>query len=401
MNRYIIVGSGAAGNAAAETIRKFDPESEIRMFTKEAHFYYYRPALTEYLAGEKEIRNFTLHDSAWYEKNRVEVHLSTDIVGIDPGTRTVTAKNGGIRVYDRLLLATGGNATLPAVKGVERDGVFTLRTLADADAIRKRAETAKSLVLIGGGLLSLEAGHGLRRRGLEVTVIERNERLLPRQMDAAGSHLLQRKMEEMGFLFQLGGQTREIMHQDGRLAVCLEGGKVLDTDMVLISAGVSPELTLARNLGLAIGRGVQVDDRLRTSIEDIYAAGDLVEHRGKYYGSWAAAMAQGRVAGANMAGKETLYEGTLQSNKLKVAGIDLVSMGDIDAERKDPCIIIEDDEKCIYRKLVVENNHLAGAILFGDLHGEREIQGAIQEHKDLESVKKVIEEEGFDLSKLK
>ncbi len=401
MNRYVIVGCGAAGNAAAETIRKVDPDSEIRMFTREANYYYYRPALPEYLAGEKTLKGFTLHDAAWYEKNRVEVHLSTEVFRIDPVARTIATINGETFVYDRLLLATGGNATVPQVKGVENDGVLTLRTLADADAIRKRADTAKSLVLIGGGLLSLEAGHGLLKLGLRVTVIERNVRLLPRQMDQAGALLLQRRMEEMGLAFELGEQTREITRQNGRLVVSLESGKSLDADMVLLSAGVTPELTLAKTLGLTIGRGVQVDDRLRTSIAGIYAAGDLAEHRGRYYGSWPAAMAQGRVAGANMAGKETLYEGTVFTNKLKVAGIDLVSIGNIDAAGKEKCLITTDDKQGVYRKLVVAEDRLDGAILYGNIHGEREIYGAIEGHKDVSSAKKVIEEEGFDLSTLK
>jgi nitrite reductase (NADH) large subunit len=401
MNRYVIVGCGAAGNAAAETIRKVDADSEIRMFTKEANYYYYRPALPDYLAGEKTLKGFTLHDGAWYEKNRIEVHLSNEVANIDPVSRTLTTKNGETFVYDRLLLATGGNATVPAVKGVENQGVFTLRTFADADIIRQRADTAKSLVLIGGGLLSLEAGHGLLKMGLHVTVIERNPRLLPRQMDPAGAQMLQRRMEEMGLVFELGEQTREITRQDGRLIVSLESGKSLEADMALLSAGVTPELTLAKNLGLTIGRGVQVDDRLRTAIANIYAAGDLIEHRGRYYGSWPAAMAQGRVAGANMAGKETLYEGTVFTNKLKVAGIDLVSMGNIDAAGKEKCLIATDDKQSVYRKLVVAENRLDGAILYGNIHGEKEIYGAIEAHKDVSSAKKVIEEEGFDLSTLK
>jgi nitrite reductase (NADH) large subunit len=400
MDRYVIVGCGAAGNAAAETIRKVDPDSEIRMFTKEGNYYYYRPTLPEYLAGEKTLKGFTLHDAAWYEKNRVEGHLSNEVVRVNPVARTLTTKKGETFVYDRLLLATGGNATVPEVKGVENDDVFTLRTLADADAIRRRAATAKSLVLIGGGLLSLEAGHGLLKLGLKVTVIERNVRLLPRQMDQAGAQLLQRRMEEMGLVFELGEQTREITRQDGRLVISLESGKSLEADMVLLSAGVTPELTLAKTLGLTIGRGVQVDDRLRTSIADIYAAGDLVEHRGRYYGSWPAAMAQGRVAGANMAGRETLYEGTVFTNKLKVAGIDLVSMGNIDAAGKEKCLITTDDKQGVYRKLVVAENRLDGAILYGNVHGEKEIYGAIEAHKDVSSAKKVIEEEGFDLSTL-
>jgi nitrite reductase (NADH) large subunit len=401
MSRYVIVGCGAAGNSAAETIRKLEPDAEIRMFTREGAYYYYRPALPEYLAGEKALKGFTLHDGAWYEKNRIDVHLSTEIVRVDPGARIAATKEGHAFAYDRLLLATGGKASRPDIKGADAPGVFALRTLEDADAILKRAETAKSIALIGGGLLGLEAANGLRKRGLNVTLVERNPRMLPRQMDPAGAQLLQHKMEEMGFSFLLSERTREIVPVDGRVSVLFESGNRLEADMVLFSAGVEPDLTLARQIGLPIGRAVKVDDRLQTGLEDIFAAGDEIEHRGRYYGSWPAAMAQGRAAGANMAGKETLYEGTLTANKLKVAGIDLISMGDIDAEGDDECVVRSDEEKCIYRKLVIENHAVAGAILLGDLRGEKEIQAAIEGHKDISLVKKAMEDEGFDLSQLK
>jgi nitrite reductase (NADH) large subunit len=401
MSRYVIVGCGAAGNAAAETIRKIDPEAEIRMFTKERHPYYYRPALPEYLAGEKTVKGFTLHDSAWYEKNRIELYLGTEVRAIDAGNRLVTAGDGRTFPYDRLLIATGGNASRPRVKGADEAGVFTLRTLENADAILKLAETAKTAALIGGGLLGLEAANGLRKRGLKVTVVERNPRMLPRQMDPEGARLLQQKLQEMGFAFLLSERTREIKPSEGKLAVLFESGNVLETDMVLFSAGVEPELTLATQAGLDVGRAVKVDDRLQTSLEDIFAAGDAVEHRDRYYGSWTAAMAQGRVAGANMAGRGTLYGGTLQANRLKVAGIDLISIGDIDAEGEDECIVKENEGQCIYRKFVIENNAIAGAILLGDLRGEKEIQAAIEGHKDISSIRKDLEEEDFDFTKLK
>ncbi len=401
MNRYVIVGSGVAGNAAAETIRKFDPESEIMMFTRESHFYYYRPALPEYLAGEKTIKGITLHDGAWYEKNRIEVHLSTEITEIRSVEKGISASDGTAYTYDRLLLATGSRAVLPGIQGRDIEDVFSLHTAADADAMLKRAEGAKSLIVVGGGILGIEAGNGLRKRGQQVTVVGRNRRLLPKQMDPAGAVFLQRCLERMGFAFHLGVSPREIARLNGRLEVLLEDGKALQTDMVLLSAGAAPDLTLARKLDLKIGKAVQVDDRLRTSIDDIYAAGDLVEHRGKYYGIWPAAMAQGRVAGANMAGTETIYGGTLQSHRLKVAGIDLVCMGNIDAEGGRESIVRSSDEKCIYRKLVIENQTVAGAILLGDLRGEKEIQAAIEGKKDISKIRIDLEDEGFDFSKLK
>ncbi|MGE5855051.1 MAG: NAD(P)/FAD-dependent oxidoreductase [Syntrophaceae bacterium] len=401
MSRYVIVGNGVAGNAAAEVIRKLDPTSEIHMFSKESHIYYYRPALPEYLAGEKEIRKFTLHDDAWYEKSRIDVRLCTEIVDIRPAEKTVLASDGKTYPYDKLLLATGSHAVVPKMPGSDLEGVFTLHTAADADAMIQWADKAKSLVVIGGGILGIEAGNGLRKRGLQVTVVGRNKRLLPKQMDPAGAVFLQRRLEEMGFAFHLGVTPREIARLNGRLAVHLEDGKTLETDMVLLSAGAAPDLALARKTGLTIGRAVQVDDRLRTNLEDIYAPGDLIEQRGVYYGIWPPAMAQGRAAGANMAGKETIYEGTLQSHRLKVAGIDLVSMGDIDAEGEDECVVRSDEEKCVYRKLVIEGNCISGAILLGDLRGEKEIQAAIEGRKDICLVKKKMEEEGFDLSGIK
>jgi nitrite reductase (NADH) large subunit len=400
MSRYVIVGNGVAGNTAAETIRKLEPDAEIRVFTRESHFYYYRPALPEYLAGEKTLKAVTLHDGAWYEKNRIEVKLSTEIVDIRPAKKTVAASDGKTYAYDRLLLATGSHAVVPKMPGNDLEGVFTLHTAADADAMIRWAESAKTLVVIGGGILGIEAGNGLRRRGLQVAVVGRNKRLLPKQMDAAGAVFLQRRLEEMGFAFHLGVTPREITRLDGRLAVGLEDGRTLETDMVLLSAGAAPDLALARKTGITIGKAVQVDERLRTNLEDIYAAGDLIEHRGVYYGIWPPAMAQGRAAGANMAGKGTIYEGTLQSHRLKVAGIDLVSMGDIDAEGEDECVVRSDEEKCVYRKLVIENHAVAGAILLGDLHGEKAIQTAVEGHKAVAAVRETMEEEGFDLSKI-
>jgi nitrite reductase (NADH) large subunit len=401
MSRYVIVGNGVAGNAAAEVIRKFEPASEIQMFTKESHIYYYRPALPEYLSGEKNLKGMTLHDGTWYEKNAIQVQLSTEVAAVRPAEKTISASDGRTYAYDRLLLATGSHAVVPDVKGADIEGVFTLHTVADADDMLKRAETAKSLVVVGGGILGIEAGNGLRKRGLQVTVVGRNKRLLPKQMDPSGAAFLQRRLEEMGFVFCLGDTPAEIARLDGRLAVHLKGGKTLETDMVLLSAGAAPDLTLARQLGLSIGQAVQVDDRLRTSIEDIYAAGDLIEHRGKVYGIWPAAMEQGRAAGANMTGKETLYNGTVRSNRLKVSGIELVSMGDIDAEGEGKCVVTADEKKCVYRKIVLDGNAITGAILLGDIRGEKEIQEAIASCRDISSCRSELDREDFDFRKLK
>lgn len=397
---YIIIGNGAAGNAAAEAIRKFDPTGPVHIFTRDKVPFYYVPALPEYVAREKDLKNIIIHDLPWYRQHRIDLHLDTAVTAIDSRQKLVITDKGGEFRYDKLLLATGGYSFVPPIKGADLPGVMTLRTLDDAERLRERAKGAKEAVLIGGGLLGLEAGNGLRKLGLKVAVVEFFPRLLPRQMDAPGAAMLQQVMENMGFSFYLGAKTQEISKINDKLQVVLEGGERLPADLVLVSAGIRPELTLAKALGLEVDKGVKVDDHLQTSLPDIYAAGDLVEHRGRVYGIWPAAMEQGRVAGANMAGQSLTYEGTLPSNVLKVAGIDLMSAGDIDAEGQLEAVVFQDEAKGIYRKVVITDNVIVGAILFGDIRGSREIQAAMKARKDIRALKAELARPDFDFSKL-
>lgn len=400
MTTYIIIGNGVAGNAAAESIRKYDQGGDIHIFTREKVPFYYVPALPEYVAGAKQKNNIIIHEASWYEKQKIDLHLATEVTSIDPQQKVVTTNQGSQFTYDKLLLATGGYSFVPPIKGADLEGVMTLRTVEDAENIKTRAQQAKRAVLIGGGLLGLEAGNGLRKLGLDVAVVEFFPRLLPRQMDVPGAAMLQRQMEDMGFTFYLGAKTQEITRQGDQLQVILEGGEKIPADMVLISAGVRPELTLAKALGLEIDKGVKVDDYMQTRIKDIYAAGDLIEHRGRFYGIWPAAMEQGRVAGANMAGQAIAYEGTVPSNVLKVVGIDLMAAGEIDAEGQMEAVIFKDEAKKIYRKVVIKDNVIIGAILFGDIRGGQEIQAAMKAQQDISAVKTALARPDFDFSQL-
>jgi nitrite reductase (NADH) large subunit len=400
MTTYLIIGNGAAGNAAAAAIRKYDQEGRIHIFGKESYPFYYVPELPEYLAGEKELEQFTIHDLGWYEKNRLDLHLETEITRIDPDKKVVETKKGESYQYDKLLLATGSNSFVPPIKGADTEGVFTLKNFDDARAIKERAQKSRRVGLIGGGLLGLEAGNGLRKGGANVTVVEFFPRLLPRQMDVPGAAILQKQLEEMGFTFFLGAVTQEIVQESGGLTMILKSGDRISVDMVLISAGVRPELTLAQSLGLDIDKGVKVDDAMRTSRQDIFAAGDLVEHRDRFYGIWPACMEQGQVAGAVMAGQEAAYEGTVPANTLKVAGIDLFSAGEIDVEGNLEAVVSKDEAKKTYRKFVIKDNILVGAILLGNLRGSVEVQQAIKANKDISWVKAELADENFDFQKL-
>ena len=399
MTHYLIVGNGVAGNSAGETIRGIDPEGKIVLCSREKHYFYYTPALPEYLAGEKQLRDFTLHDARWYEKNRIDLFLETEVIRVEARQKVALTQKGMQFSFDRLLLACGGKSFVPPIPGSSSPGVFTLRTVDDAEAIRIKARGAKRAVVIGGGLLGLEAGNGLRKTGLEVSVVEFFPRLLPRQTDLPGAALLQRQMEEMGFRFSLGAKTKEILAEKDELRVILEEGGDLPADLVLISAGVRPEASLAQFLGLPVDKGIKVDDYMFTGLEGIYAAGDLVEHRGRSYGIWPASMEQGRVAGANMAGQERPYSGTVPSNSLKVVGIDLLAAGEIDAEGKMEAVVVKDEAGKVYRKLVLKGDTIVGALLLGDTHGKEEIQKAIQSKKDISPFKKELAEGKFDFSR--
>ena len=211
----------------------------------------------------------------------------------------------------------------------------------------------------------------------------------------------QRQLEDMGFTFHLGAKTQGIALGPEGLQVSLESGEKIKGDLVLVSAGVRPDLSLARALGLNIDKGVQVDDTMKTSRDGIYAAGDLIEHRGRFYGIWPAAREQGAVAGAAMAGQAVKYEGTLPSNVLKVAGIDLVAAGDIDADGKLDALVHQDSTQKTYRKLVIQDNLLVGAILLGDIRGSAEIQAAIKKKSDISHLRDELAQADFDFKRLR
>ena len=323
---------------------------------------------------------------SWYEEQRIDLRLNTRVTGLDAAAKQLTTDSGEKLTFDRLLLATGSHSFLPPIEGIDQQGVFALRHIKDARAILAQAEKSEEVILIGGGLLGLEAGNALRRLGKKVTVVEFFPRLLPRQLDSKGAARLQELMEKMGFSFRLSAMTKAITGSNGQAdGIVLEGGEALPGQMVIVSAGVRPNLELAKSGGLDCDKGVKVNDRLETSVNGIYAAGDVAEHRGVVSGIWPAAMQQGKVAGANMAGGEAAYQGTTMSNILKVAGIDVAAAGNIDAEGRYEAQVVSSGS--IYKKLVIENNRLIGCIMVGDTKNFNTITRYITEQRDIGTLK--------------
>jgi nitrite reductase (NADH) large subunit len=399
MTNYLIVGNGAAGTTAAEEIRKHDKSGKIRILTEEDLPFYSRIRLPEFIAGEIEEGQLPIKKEAWYRDLGIELNLNTRIVKADRDSRTLKDSLDQRFSYDALLVATGSHSFLPPIKGLDKKGVFSLRNVGDARKIKARAETIDEVVLIGGGLLGLESGNALRKLGKKVTVVEFFPRLLPRQLDGTGAERLKALMEGMGFSFRLGAKTGEITGEGMVNGVLLEGGELLSCGMVIISAGVRPNMELAQLLSLDADKGIKVDRRMQTSLPGVYAAGDVAEFDGKPpYGIWPAATDQGKTAGASMAGKSTAYQGTTMSNNLKVVGVELASAGNIDAEGLlEKKTRVEENK---YQKIVFDGGKIAGCIMLGNTSGFKQIVKAMAEQKDVSSVKQDILSDGFDFKKL-
>jgi nitrite reductase (NADH) large subunit len=396
--KYLIVGNGVAGTTAAAAIRKTDSTGEIRMITEEAHPFYSRIRLMEYISGEVDLPKLQIKNQAWYEENKIQLVLNSRVADIDQSAREIVTTAGQKFQYDKLLLATGAVSFLPPIKGSEKQGVFTLRNIQDAEAIKKYAQGKSKALLIGGGLLGLEVGNSLRKGGLTISVAEFSPRLLPRQTDPACAGLLKGRLEQMGFVFYLGVVSKEILGEGTAQGLLLEDGRQIPADLVIVSAGVRPNMALAQKLGIKLGKGIPVTDRMETEIPGIFAAGDAIEHRGVVYGIWSAAEQQGEVAGTAMAGGSPAYSGTTFSNQLKVVGIDLLAAGDIDPDGKLESFVEKDDQAGTYRKLVVKENHLVGVLLFGKLEGRVKLLKAVDGQSDISGLKEPLSR--FDLSGL-
>ncbi|MFC1822707.1 NAD(P)/FAD-dependent oxidoreductase [Thermodesulfobacteriota bacterium] len=398
MKKYLIVGNGVAGTTAAENIRRVDQTGSIEIVTNEDIPFYYRIRLNEYISADIKEEVLIARKEAWYREKEIDLKLKTRIVGAKPQDKVLISEDNHKFSYDSLLIATGSHSFIPPIKGSDKPGVFALRSVQDARAISAFVREIDDVVLIGGGLLGLEAGNALRKLGKNVMVVEFFPRLLPRQLDMEGAKRLQGIMEEMGFSFRLGARTKEISGDDQVGGVLLESGEQLPAGMVVISAGVRPNLELAEMLALDTDKGIKVDNHLRTNQPDIYAAGDVAEFRGIPYGIWPAAMEQGKAAGTNMAGGEGAYEGTTMSNTLKVVGVDLASAGEIDADQELESKVAESDR--VYKKIVLKDNQIIGCIMLEDTKGFDQITRAMSAKRDVSKIKDQILSEGFDFKSL-
>lgn len=372
--KYIIVGNGVAGTEAALAIRKVDAQGEITLISADAHHFYYRPRLIEYLAGTITLSQLTLYKESLYKEKGINVILNTKITTLDADQKWVKDTQGNMYTYDKILLATGADCFIPPIPGIDSEGIFTVRNVEDCDHLRTYCSGKKQAVVLGGGLLGLEVAHSLLALQQKVTVIETADWLLSRQLDEPAGALLKSQLEQQGITFMLADSVAKVVGDTRVTSLVLASGKVLPAEVLVVSAGIRGCDQVAQEIGASCNRGIVVDDYLQTSVPHVYAAGDLIEHNGVCYGVWPASRQQGITVGANMAGTPTKYSGTDFSVALKVAGISLFSAGDIHATDVEVLVKKTADT---YRKLLCKDDTLVGALVMGETSSLASIRSAL------------------------
>jgi nitrite reductase (NADH) large subunit len=367
--RLIVVGNGMAGMRTVEELLKLDPTRfEIVVFGAEPHVNYDRIMLSSVLAGEKGVDDIVINSREWYDENDIILYAGDAIVAIDKVTRTVTSASGLTLGYDRLLLATGSKPIVPPIPGLNLPGVCAFRDLGDVDTMIAAAATHRRAVVIGGGLLGLEAAWGLKRRGMDVSVVHLMPTLMERQLDETAGKLLQHDLTERGISFFTNGQTEMVTGTDRVTGIKLADGRETAADLVVVAIGIRPETTLARAAGLDVNRGIVVGDNMGTTDPDIFAVGECAEHRGQCVGLVAPIWDMARVCAHHLAGGDTLtYAAQATATRLKITGIDVYSAGQLAAGEDEDEIVLRDKRRGAYRKLVMRGGQVIGTVLYGNV----------------------------------
>lgn len=362
--RVVIVGGGVAAVSAAETVRKASPDAPITLVSREPEVPYYRLNLTQYLAGEVDRATLPIHPLEWYSGRNIELILDSGADRIDTAARRVILDDGRELEYEKLLLATGSHPFVPPVPGVHRQGVYTLRTIADTDAILARASAGARCVCIGGGVLGIEAAGALARQGTVIALLEAHDWLMPRQLNRTAAGYLERYMGAIGVEIFKNARTKEITGGDTVTGVLLQDGRSLEAEVVILATGVRPNTALARKSGIEANNGIIVDNHLRASADGVFAAGDVAEHNAQIYASWAASQYQGSIAGMNMVGLPVAFGGLPRANTIKALGLDLTSIGDF-TPQDGSYAVLEKEEQKTYVSLVFRDGRIVGATLVG------------------------------------
>jgi nitrite reductase (NADH) large subunit len=366
--KLVLIGNGMAGMRTVDELLKRAPEKyDITVFGAEPHGNYNRIMLSPVLAGDKTIDEIITHDLAWYKANDITLHVSKSIKEIDRTSQKVIAEDGTIANYDQLIIATGSIPIMLPLPGKELDGVISFRDINDVHEMINAAKTHKKAVVIGGGLLGLEAANGLIIQGMDVSVVQRGHTLMNQQLDQAASDIMQAELEAKGMHFLMDYDTQEFVGRDRVEKIRFKDGTEVEADLVVMAVGIRPNIMLAKDSGILCERGILVDDTLKTMSPNIYAVGECVQHRNVTFGLVAPLFEQAKICASHLASKgNEKYIPSVTSTKLKVTGINVFSAGDFEGDEDCEYLVFNDPSRKIYKKLVIKQNKLVGILLYGD-----------------------------------
>ena len=394
--KLVLIGNGMAGMKVVEEILSASPDKyDITVFGAEPYGNYNRIMLSPVLCGEKTVKDIMIHDRQWYADNNITLHAGVEksVVEINRTTKEVIAKDGTTASYDRLLIATGSNPFILPVEGNTLEGVVAFRDVFDVKKMLSYSETKKYAVVLGGGLLGLEAANGLVQRGMHVTVVHNNEVLLNRQLDNTAGHLLQLELQKRGVHFNMPARTEALVDDgNGHInAVKFADGSEIPCDLFVMAIGVRPNMALAQSAGIHCERGIVVSDTLQTYDPSVYAVGECIQHRDDTFGLVAPLFEQAKVCANHLCGHGVAEYKTLPSaTKLKVTGINLFSLGDFNGD--DDCDIIRfsDPSASVYKKLVIKNNHIIGVVLYGETSDGAWYQSLLEQRTNIEEMRELL-----------
>ncbi|MEM9550218.1 MAG: nitrite reductase large subunit NirB [Pseudomonadota bacterium] len=388
--KLIVIGAGMASGRALEHLVDADADVEITLFNAEPRGNYNRIMLSPVLAGDQTYDDIITHDDAWYADHGITCRFGERIDSIDRAAKTVTAANGDTLFYDKLLIGTGSNPVMIPLPGHDLDGVIAYRDLEDTHRMMGLTKSQKAVV-IGGGLLGLEAAAGMAARGVDVTVVHLMGHLMERQLDEAAGYLLRKALVDKGITIRCSANSKEILGENGHArALKLDDGTELPCDLLVMAVGIRPNVGLAKDAGLAVGRGIHVDDQMCTSDPDILAVGECVEHGGQIFGLVAPLYDQAKVAAQTLMGEPATFVQKELSTKLKVTGCDLFSAGDFaDGDGRED-IVFRDPARGVYKRLVVEDDRIIGAVMYGDTADGNWFYGMIRDKTDISEMRETL-----------
>ncbi|MBI3581505.1 MAG: NAD(P)/FAD-dependent oxidoreductase [Nitrospinae bacterium] len=392
LRRLVVVGNGIAGTAVIENVLALKERFEIVVYGAEAYVGYNRILLSDILSGARELRDTLLKNGEWYFENNVRLCVNNKITSVDPLKKAAFDGEGKRVPYDKLVIATGSNPIVPEIPGIEKKGIFTFRNIKDAEAIISFSKGRHTVAIIGGGLLGLEAGVALAHRGLHATVYHHGDRLMGQQLDDEAGTILKKELERKGIGVSLNHSAVEFIGRDSVEGIAFSNGRAYEADMVVVSTGIVPNVELAARAGLQTRRGIVVNDFMETSDPDVFALGECVEHRGRTYGIVAPIREQARVVAASVSGKKGVkYEGTVEATALKVAGIELVSIGDFSGTSPgSESLTYSDRGLSQYKKVVLQGNRVVGAVLMGDTGDHHRLLQLVKNQADVTLFRKTL-----------